>query len=76
MYAGLQYIVDGDRVHFSAPCVITGKVHSVTAPKSGVDAYLNGALMQDAFPGLNSDEREFLISGISPEGWGATFPQE
>ena len=28
-----------------------------------------GMLMQDAFPMLNSDQREFVKNGITPEEW-------
>jgi len=28
-----------------------------------------GELVQDVFPELSADEREFLISGITPEEW-------
>lgn len=32
-----------------------------------------GALIQDAFPELNADQREFLMSGATPEAWEAMF---
>ena len=32
-----------------------------------------GALLQDAFPHLNADEREFIKSGITPQEWSDTF---
>jgi len=32
-----------------------------------------GALLQDAFPELNADEREFIKTGISPKEWEAMF---
>ena len=35
--------------------------------------YINGALLQDAFPNLSADDREFIISGITPEEWDAAF---
>lgn len=35
-----------------------------------------GMLIQDAFPHLNADEREFLLSGATPEEWDAAFPDE
>lgn len=34
-----------------------------------IAAYNNGALLQDAFPNLNADEREFFKSGITPAEW-------
>jgi len=33
-------------------------------------------LVQDEFPLLTKEEREFIISGITPEEWRATFPPE
>ncbi len=32
-----------------------------------------GALIQDAFPSLNPDEREFIKTGITPEEWDYVF---
>jgi hypothetical protein len=29
----------------------------------------SGALIQDAFPALSVDHREFMISGITPDEW-------
>jgi hypothetical protein len=60
-------------VTYTGPCVITGELYSVTVLGSDLHRYNRGALMQDAFPGLSADDREFLISGCSPAGWLATF---
>lgn len=35
-----------------------------------------GALIQDAMPFLNDDEREFVKTGITAEEWRATFGDE
>lgn len=35
--------------------------------------YMCGALIQDSFPFLSPDEREFILTGITPEEWDATF---
>jgi len=39
---------------------------------------LNGApvLIQDAFPHLSDDDREFLMTGITPEEWDEHFSEE
>ena len=39
----------------------------------GMMKYRDGAMMQDAFPFLGADEREFLISGTTPEEWVQLF---
>ncbi len=36
----------------------------------------NNMLIQDALPGLSPDDREFLMTGITPAEWAATFPPE
>ena len=61
---------------FSGKCVMTGKPYSVKCPAEGMFKINQGALIQNAFPGMSLDDREFLISGISPEGWKETFPEE
>ena len=35
--------------------------------------YNNGALIQNAFPRLNADEREFLKTGITAQEWDSLF---
>lgn len=70
------YTEDATGYTFSGPCVMTGKVYSVKVPKEGLYKYRKGALIQDAFPELTKDQREFLISGMSPEGWEEAFPKE
>jgi len=35
-----------------------------------------GVLIQDAFPGLNSDQREFLQTGLTIEEWDEIFGEE
>lgn len=41
-----------------------------------MNLYACGAMIQDAFPDLTADEREFLKSGITAEEWNQTFPEE
>jgi len=38
-----------------------------------VKSYLKGALIQDAFPDLSADDREFIMTGIVPEEWDKLF---
>jgi len=34
-----------------------------------IKAWKSGMLIQDAMPRLNTDEREFMMSGITAEEW-------
>jgi len=58
--------------------MITGKVHSMDLPitQAQLDAYAGGELVQRAFPNLSAPEREFLLTGITPDEWTSTFGVE
>ncbi len=55
---------------------ITGKTHTmdlnVTIEQMN-RLYARRELAQDIFPDLPKEEREFLISGITPQEWKETF---
>jgi hypothetical protein len=36
----------------------------------------NGMLIQKAMPNLTPDEREFILTGITPGEWDSTFGEE
>lgn len=36
----------------------------------------SGVFVQDAFPNLTAGEREFILTGITPEEWAKVFPPE
>ena len=57
------------------PCVLTGLVYEATYPKDKVDLWLAGAYIQDAMPDVSADDREFLISWVSPTGWDRLFAE-
>lgn len=38
--------------------------------------WLSGEYIQNAFPMLSADEREFLLTGITSEEWNELFPDE
>lgn len=66
-----------DVVNVVGRCMVTKKIHIVrNVPKDGLRRFADGAFIQDALPGLSDDEREFLISGYSPEGWAQVFDGE
>jgi hypothetical protein len=39
----------------------------------GYTAWLNGTLIQDAFPEMTADDREMLKTGTHPECWEKMF---
>tara|TARA_R100000808_G_C2083809_1_gene106713 strand:+ start:146 stop:448 length:303 start_codon:yes stop_codon:yes gene_type:complete len=42
----------------------------------GLQQWLRGALIQDVFPKASSEEREFIVSGLTPEAWNRIFGEE
>lgn len=59
--------------------VLTGLTNSMDIPVSEerVRAWLKSdELIQNAFPELTVDQREFLMTGITPEEWNAAFGEE
>ena len=38
--------------------------------------WMEGALIQDVMPSLSADEREFLMTGITPDEWATEFGEE
>jgi hypothetical protein len=58
--------------------MLTGKVHTrdIAVSPLELDAFHAGQVsVQEFFPYLTDDEREFLVSGITPEEW-ASLPGE
>ena len=53
---------------FTGPCVKTGKPYTVTIPANELWELNQGGLIH-CLKSLNADDREFVKSGYSPEGW-------
>ena len=74
MYSGVTVnYVGNERVEISGLCVVTGRRFAVTVAQEALKRYFDGALAQDAFPELPKEDREFIVSGTSPEGWIELF---
>ena len=60
------------------PCYKTGEEYSTKA--FNLIGYMSWILKEDniqvCLPELNDEDREFLISGISPNGWNLIFDNE
>ena len=67
----------GKRVQVKGNCVVTNKPHSIIVYSDELDKWLTGKdLIQDALrTDVSADDREFLMTGISPEGWETIFPK-
>jgi hypothetical protein len=56
-------------------CGKTGKLQ-IPSPDyfAGIKKLEQGALIQHAFPNLNAEQREQIMTGIHPECWKKMFP--
>ncbi len=55
---------------------LTGEINSMDLPITAeqlLDWKQNHRLVQDVFPHLTAQQREFLISGYTPEDWEIIF---
>ena len=63
-------------------CPYTGAWNTMELPLThreydrGITKWEDGALIQDAFPTLTADQREFVKTGITPEAWYNAFEEE
>jgi len=57
---------------------LTGRVSArrINVTDEQLQAWQDGALIQDAMPHLGNDDREFLMTGITPEEWQGVFGDE
>ena len=58
--------------------LISGNINSMSLPitEEQYNAWEQGTLVQDAMPHLTPDEREFVMTGITPEEWADNFGEE
>jgi hypothetical protein len=56
----------------------TGKTNTMDLDitEDQIEAWHAGQLVQNAFPKLNADQREFLMTGIMPDSWDEMFEEE
>lgn len=54
---------------------LTGKQNQMLLPvtQEQIKRWQDGDLVQDVFPFLNDDQREFLMTGITPDEWEAAL---
>lgn len=53
----------------------TGKTNTMDLDitEDQIEAWHAGQLIQNAFPKLDADQREFLMTGIMPDSWDEKF---
>lgn len=63
-----EYVLEGRKfIKFTGVCIYSGRLFDVIVPAEEVEKANRGKLsIEDALKSLSAEEREFLVSGISP----------
>ena len=59
--------------------MVSGRLNSMLLPttQGKIEYWVeSGKLIQDVMPDLNDNQREFLMSGITPREWNDVFGEE
>lgn len=63
---------------FEKQSLLTGITHQREIPVSPEEVNrweASGRHIQDYFPNLSADDREFILTGITPEKWNQYIPE-
>jgi hypothetical protein len=72
----------GGGIFIKARSLFSGKLNGMYLPFSMdqfgelMAEWDEGGLVQDVFPMLNAEQREFIKTGVTQEEWDAKFPLE
>lgn len=57
----------------TSPFTGTTITMNIDVTQAQLDAWQAGTLIQDAMPNVSADDREFIMTGITPEEWDELF---
>ena len=59
-----------------SPISMKDHTREIPVTQEQLDAWKGGELIQNAMPNISPDDREFLMTGITPEEWDTHFSDE
>jgi hypothetical protein len=57
----------------TCPFTFKKKSMAISVTQEQLDLWESGMLIQKAMPNLSADEREFIMTGITPDVWDTMF---
>ena len=74
MIDAIQHIAE-NMVRITKTSMLSGNMSTMDLPirQGQLDRWLSGELIQNAMPNLSADQREFLMTGITPAEWNEMF---
>lgn len=76
MASQVEVAQDDQETTVSGYCTITGKLYEVTVPTRDYQRWQQGELIQNVFPRLSADDREFLQTRTTPAEWDEKYGSE
>lgn len=61
------------KITMKSPFTGTINTLEIDVTMKQIEAWHDGALIQDVMPDVSADEREFIMTGITPEEWKEAF---
>lgn len=65
--------LDTKEAIFSKKCTATGEIYRITVDASDYAKWEGGLLIQDVWPDMSKENREFIKSGTTPSEWSKMF---
>lgn len=71
--------MDNEMIRYTKKSIFTGDVNTLEIDmdpeefRGALEAWQGGVLIQDAFPGLTNEEREFIMTGMTMGEWEKAF---
>lgn len=60
----------------TSPLTDKENVRTIDVTQDEYDAWRRGTLIQEAMPRASAEDREFILTGYTPEDWAEMFPPE
>ena len=80
---GLKFSITGNTERSTITLIGSGSPpkkietsHSIDSINQGYFFWYQGPYIQDAFKIMSASEREFILSGVTPEEWAKLFPPD
>ena len=72
-FNGQSISYEEDSILLSKICTVSGDTYCVRVDSVDYETWRHGELIQNVFPQLSADEREFIITGYTPSEWANIF---
>jgi len=65
--------MNSDEIKFSKRCEVSGEFFCITVDAKDYSKWQSGIHVQDVWPDMSKENREFIINGTTPAEWNEMF---